>query len=92
MFITCYCLSQVLNKAEIIKENAVQQCKDEVNIQVRIIMIIIIILHSAIGECNPNLVWLKKSRFCLGACLPRFHLDAHLPRFFVIGLDLTIQL
>ena len=32
------CLSKILNKAEIIKENAVQQCKDEVNIQVRIII------------------------------------------------------
>ena len=29
-------LFKVLNKADIIKENAVQQCKDEVNIQVRI--------------------------------------------------------
>jgi len=29
------CVYKVLNKAEIIKQDAVQQCKDEVNIQVR---------------------------------------------------------
>lgn len=31
----CSYFCQILNKAEIIKGNAVQQCKDEVNIQVR---------------------------------------------------------
>lgn len=31
----------MLNKAEIIKENAVQQCKDEVNIQVRLDIVIL---------------------------------------------------